>query len=282
MNIITSNAIADALMLTIPTLATHVPADILAAMEKAREEETNERAREVLNLLVENAKVAASEHMPICQDTGTVWVCLEIGGGIELDGNIFAKVDSVVEHAYTANKLRLSVVKDALFDRTNTFTNTPAQCEIRYAADDFNAVHLHIMLKGGGSDNASRVMMLNPADGKEGVIQAVLDCVKEKAINACPPLVVGVGVGSTFDKVGNLSKRALMRPLDKPSPRAEINEFEEELLERINELGIGAGGFGGNHTALGVRVMTEPCHIASLPVAINMGCCALRRTTIEL
>lgn len=175
----------------------------------------------------------------------------------------------------------MSVVKNALFDRTNTGTNTPAFCEWRFIPEP-GVARLRIMLKGGGSDNASRVVMLTPSAGRQGVIDAVVECVREKAANACPPLVIGVGVGSTFDKVPNLAKRALMRPLDELAPDAETQEFEEELLAAVNATGIGAGALGGDTTALGVRVMTAPCHIAALPVAINMGCSAMRRVTVEL
>ena len=183
--------------------------------------------------------------------------------------------------SYTQNALRKSVVRDALFDRTNTQDNTPAFCELRFV-DEPGAAHLHVMLKGGGSDNASCVTMLTPSAGKQGVIDTVIARVKEKASCACPPLVVGVGVGATFDKVAGLSKLALMRPLGTSNPDPEADAFEQELLAAINETGIGAGALGGKTTALAVRVKTAPCHIAALPVAVNMGCSALRRMTIEL
>ena len=198
-----------------------------------------------------------------------------------MDGNVFANVDKAVASAFANSRLRMSVVKNALFDRTNTGTNTPAFCEWRFIPEP-GVARLRIMLKGGGSDNASRVVMLTPSAGRQGVIDAVVECVREKAANACPPLVIGVGVGSTFDKVPNLAKRALMRPLDELASDAETQEFEEELLAAVNATGIGAGALGGDTTALGVRVMTAPCHIAALPVAINMGCSAMRRVTVEL
>ena len=219
--------------------------------------------------------------MPICQDTGTVWVCLEVGPDIALNANVFSKVNPSVAHGFINSKLRKSVVRDALFDRTNTGDNTPAFCELRLV-DEPGVARLHLMLKGGGSDNASRVVMLTPNAGKQGVIDTVLECVKEKGANACPPLVIGVGVGSTFDKVAGLAKLALMRPLNVPAPDPQVAAFEQELLEAVNATGIGAGGLGGDTTALGVRVKTAPCHIAALPVAVNMGCSAMRRLTIEL
>ena len=281
MQVLSSNTISDALLVSIPRLASILPPDILEALIAARDRETHERAKIVLDQLVLNAQIANEDHVPICQDTGTVWLCLEVGPDIELNANVFSKVNQSVAAGFINSKLRKSVVRDALFDRTNTGDNTPASCELRLV-DEPGVARLHMMLKGGGSDNASRVVMLTPNAGKQGVIDTVLACVEEKAANACPPLVVGVGVGGTFDKVAGLSKLALMRPLNIAAPDSETAAFEQELLEAINATGIGAGGLGGDTTALGVRVKTAPCHIAALPVAVNMGCSALRRLTVEL
>ncbi len=281
MKFLDSNNVAEAIAFAIPQLAAKLPADVRQAMAHARDEERGERARIVLDQLCDNCMIAGQNMLPICQDTGTVWVCLEIGPDVNIHGDIFSEVNDVVAHAYTQNALRKSVVRDALFDRTNTQDNTPAFCELRFV-DESGAAHLHVMLKGGGSDNASCVTMLTPSAGKQGVIDTVIARVKEKASCACPPLVVGVGVGATFDKVAGLSKLALMRPLGTSNPDPEADAFEQELLAAINETGIGAGALGGKTTALAVRVKTAPCHIAALPVAVNMGCSALRRMTIEL
>ena len=281
MQVLSSNTISDALLVSIPRLSSVLPPDILEALIAARDRETHERAKIVLDQLVLNAQIANEDHVPICQDTGTVWCCLEVGPDIGLNANVFSKVDQSVAAGFINSKLRKSVVRDALFDRTNTGDNTPAFCELRLV-DEPGVARLHIMLKGGGSDNASRVAMLTPNAGKQGVIDTVLACVEEKAANACPPLVIGVGVGTTFDKVAGLAKLALMRPLDVPAPDPEVAAFEQELLEAVNATGIGAGGLGGDTTALGVRVKTAPCHIAALPVAVNMGCSAMRRLTVEL
>lgn len=281
MQVLSSNTISDALLVSIPRLASVLPPDILEALIAARDRETHERAKIVLDQLVLNAQIANEDHVPICQDTGTVWCCLEVGPDIGLNANVFSKVDQSVAAGFINSKLRKSVVRDALFDRTNTGDNTPAFCELRLV-DEPGVARLHIMLKGGGSDNASRVAMLTPNAGKQGVIDTVLACVEEKAANACPPLVIGVGVGTTFDKVAGLAKLALMRPLNVPAPDPEVAAFEQELLEAVNATGIGAGGLGGDTTALGVRVKTAPCHIAALPVAVNMGCSAMRRLTVEL
>lgn len=281
MKTVTPREVSKALISAIPRIATTLPDDVLAGLVEAREKETGERARFVLDQLVDNARIANEDAVPICQDTGTVWVCLEVGPDVLVPGDVFSEVDFAVAHTYEHARLRKSVVVDALFDRTNTQDNTPAFCEI-HPVSEAGVCRLHVMLKGGGSDNASRVVMLTPSAGKDGVVETVLSCVREKAANACPPLIVGVGVGATFDKVGGLAKRALMRPLDQPHPDPRAQAFEKELLAAINATGLGAGALGGGTTALGVRVATAPCHIAALPVAVNMGCSAMRRATIDL
>ena len=281
MKTVTPREVSKALISAIPRIATTLPDDVLAGLVEAREKETGARARFVLDQLVDNARIANEDAVPICQDTGTVWVCLEVGPDVLVPGDVFSEVDFAVAHTYEHARLRKSVVVDALFDRTNTQDNTPAFCEI-HPVSEAGVCRLHVMLKGGGSDNASRVVMLTPSAGKDGVVETVLSCVREKAANDCPPLIVGVGVGATFDKVGGLAKRALMRPLGQPHPDPRAQTFEEELLAAINATGLGAGALGGDTTALGVRVATAPCHIAALPVAVNMGCSAMRRATIDL
>jgi fumarate hydratase subunit alpha len=278
--IITPEAVSRVIRQAIPNLACDLPADICAGLQRACENEENPSAREVLSLLVENARIASADAVPLCQDTGTVWVCLEVGPEVFVSGAVFSGVDAAVRAAYDEASLRKSLVRNALFDRANTGDNTPAFCEVRMV--DRPGARLDIMLKGGGSDNASRVVMLVPGAGRQGVVDAVVDCVREKAANACPPLVIGVGVGATFDKVAGLAKHALMRPIDQPAEDVETAGLEAELLEAVNATGIGAGALGGAATALAVRVQTAPCHIAALPLAVNMGCCAMRRGTYEL
>lgn len=281
MKVITAASVHDALASLVPQLASVLPDDILAGLIAAREVETGDRARIVLDQLVENARIAKQDKVPICQDTGTVWVCLEVGPDVLVPGNVLSRVNEAVAFTYEHARLRKSVVRDALFDRANTGDNTPAFCEI-HTTEELGAARLHVMLKGGGSDNASRVVMLTPSAGAQGIIDTVLQCVREKAANACPPLIVGVGIGATFDKVAGLAKHALMRPLGQNHPNPQTAQFEAELLSAINATGIGAGALGGCTTALGVRVETAPCHIAALPVAVNMGCSAMRRATIPL
>ena len=279
--IISAREVADAVYAAIPRLACELPPDVLACLEAAREEESDPRGRIVLDQLVENARIAAADRVPICQDTGTVWASLEIGPDVHIAGDVMSGVDDAVARAYDEALLRKSVVGNAIFDRTNSGDNTPAFTDLHPVSEP-GVARLHIMLKGGGSDNASRVVMLVPGAGRTGIVDALVDCVREKAANACPPLVIGIGIGATFDKVAGLAKRALMRPIDADAPDEETRALEGELLAAVNATGIGAGALGGSHTALAVRVETAPCHIAALPLAINMGCSAMRRCTVDL
>lgn len=255
--------------------------DFRKAVEAAREEAAPEsREAGVLDRILENARIGATDGVPICQDTGSVRVCLEVGESLAVPGNIFSRVNDAVARAYTDGRLRMSLVRDALFDRANTGDNTPAFCELKLVPGD--SATLHVLLKGGGSDNASRVVMLPPGAGADSVRRVVLDCVREKAANACPPLVIGLGVGATFDKVAGLAKHALLREVGSSAASAEAAAFEEELLAEVNALGIGPAALGGAPTALAVHLETAPCHIAALPVAVNMGCCAMRSASVQL
>jgi tartrate/fumarate subfamily iron-sulfur-dependent hydro-lyase alpha chain len=271
----------------VPRLACELRPDVLAALRGALTHETSERGRLVLGPLLENARIAAEQQLPLCQDTGSVWVLLEVGqrdaagNALGLPADLFSRMDEAVARSYASARLRKSLVRDALCDRSNTGDNTPAFCELYLNPHKVGAT-LHVMLKGGGSDNASKLVMLAPGAGVEGVRRVVLDAVREKWESACPPLIVGVGVGTTFDKVGGLAKRALLRDLGEANPNTELAALERSLLAGINALGIGPGGFGGDTTALAVSVLTAPCHIAALPVAVNIGCNSLRSASIEL
>lgn len=270
-------AVYDAIRQCAVTLRPDFRKAIGAARDNA---EPESRSAGVLERILENAAIAETDNVPLCQDTGSVWVCLEVGEKLAVPGNIFSQVNDAVARAYTDGRLRMSLVSDALFNRANTGNNTPAFCELKLVPG--NRATLHVLLKGGGSDNASRVVMLAPGAGADGVRQVVLDCVREKAANACPPLVIGLGVGATFDKVAGLAKHALLREVGSPAASAEAAAFEEELLAEVNALGIGPAALGGTPTALAVHLETAPCHIAALPVAVNMGCCAMRSASIEL
>ncbi len=272
--------IAAAVREAIPRAAVELRPDILAAMEAAVERERSPRARAVLGQLVRNAAIAGDDRVPICQDTGYVWVLIEVGADQCVCGDLQEAVDAAVADAYTSAGLRASLARDAFTDRENTGFNTPAFLDI--VTRPGPGVTVHMMLKGGGSDNASALRMLAPGEGEEGVRRFVLEAVAAKAASACPPLVVGVGVGSTFDKVGMLAKKALLRPVGEPHPDSHVAVFEAELLDEVNGLGIGPGGLGGDTTALAVHVLTAPAHIAALPVAVNVGCCAVRSASIEI
>ena len=276
-----AEAVGEAVYDAIRQCAVTLRPDFRKAVEAAREEAAPEsREAGVLDRILENARIGATDGVPICQDTGSVWVCLEVGESLAVPGNIFSRVNDAVARAYTDGRLRMSLVRDALFDRANTGDNTPAFCELKLVPGA--SATLHVLLKGGGSDNASRVVMLPPGAGADGVRRVVLDCVREKAANACPPLVIGLGVGATFDKVAGLAKHALLREVGSSAASAEAAAFEEELLAEVNALCIGPAALGGAPTALAVHLETAPCHIAALPVAVNMGCCAMRSASVKL
>ena len=280
MNTLSKELIGDAVYQAIPQIACVLPFDVRCGLMRAYEQESHPRGKVVLDQLLQNADIAEKSHVPICQDTGTVWVCLEVGPDVCVAGDIFSLVDDAVSRAYIEARLRKSVVRDALFDRSNTQDNTPAFCDIHFS--ETPGARLHVLLKGGGSDNASRVVMLTPGAGKQGIVDEILACVREKAANACPPLIIGVGIGSTFDRVAHMAKNALLREVGSPASDKRTSAFEMELLEKINALGIGPGALGGNTVAMAVHVQTAPCHIAALPLAVNMGCSAMRRVTIDL
>jgi len=254
--------------------------DVLTALRAALETERSERGREVLRQLADNAAVASADSVPLCQDTGTAWVRLELGAEEGVRGDVLAAIDVAVAEAYRDLGLRMSLVRDALLDRSNTGDNTPAFIEV--VLRDGVGATVDVMLKGGGSDNASSLVMLPPSAGLEGVREAVLAAVEAKATGACPPLLVGVGVGTTFDKVAALAKHALLRPIGTPPADERLAAIEAELLVAINATGIGPAGLGGDTTALGVHMETAPCHIAALPLAVNLGCCAIRSARVEV
>ncbi len=253
--------------------------DVLEALVGARAVEPSEIGCSVLDQLIENARSAARDDVPLCQDTGTVRVRVELGEGEPLPPGLRSAIDAAVAAECAAGTLRASTVRDALGDRSNPGDCTPAVLEIGPASG--GGTRVHVSLKGGGSDNASTVTMLEPARGVQGVRDVVLAAVKAKGAGACPPLVVGVGIGGTFDTVASLSKRALDRPLGSSAP-GDAGRLEAELLEAVNATGIGPGGLGGRTTALAVLIETAPCHIAALPVAVNIGCCAVRSASAVL
>ncbi|NLK22043.1 MAG: fumarate hydratase [Epulopiscium sp.] len=254
--------------------------DIKTALENSKEKETNPLGQSILQDIMENAKIAKEKKIPICQDTGTAVVFIELGQDIHIiGGDLEGAIQNGIRKGYKEGFLRKSIVKDPLI-RENTKDNTPGI--IHYQIVKGDNIKIIVAPKGGGSENMSALRMLKPSDGIEGVEQFVLDTVDRAGPNACPPLVVGVGIGGNFEMAAILAKKALLRPIDKKSPKTHIREMEERLLGKINTLGIGPQGLGGRITALGVNIEVFPTHIASLPVAVNISCHVTRHRSIIL
>lgn len=248
--------------------------DMKNVFEKAVKNEESALGKQVLGQLEENLKVAGEDMIPICQDTGMAVVFINVGQDVHLTGgDITDAINEGVRRGYVEGYLRKSVVKDPIY-RENTKDNTPAVIHFNIVPGD--KVDITVAPKGFGSENMSRVFMLKPADGIEGVKEAILTAVKDAGPNACPPMVVGVGIGGTFEKCAYLAKKALTRDLNEESPVEYVRDLEKEMLEKINKLGIGPGGLGGTQTALAINIETYPTHIAGLPVAINI-CCHVNR-----
>lgn len=253
--------------------------DMAAVMEEAAQAEKASLGRQILCQLQDNLKIAGEDMIPICQDTGMAVIFLEIGQDVHIEGGLLEEaVNEGVRQGYTEGYLRKSVVKDPIL-RDNTKDNTPAV--IHYEMVSGDRVKITVAPKGFGSENMSRVFMLKPADGIEGVKNAILTAVRDAGPNACPPMVVGVGVGGTFEKCALLAKKALTRPVDQRSDIPYVKDLEEEMLRKINRTGIGPGGLGGTTTALAVNVNTYPTHIAGLPVAVNI-CCHVNRHAVRV
>ena len=251
-----------------------LPEDVRKAMEAAHLSEPWPVARDTLGVLCSNMCAAESSGLPVCQDTGMACVFMEIGQDVHISGDLYAAVNEGVARGYTGGFLRKSVVADPL-RRLNTGDNTPALITVDIVPGD--RLRLTVAPKGFGSENMSRLAMLKPADGAEGVKNFVVETVKLAGANPCPPVILGVGIGGSFDKVAQLAKHALLRPVDRPNGDEYYAAMERELLERINSLGIGPQGFGGRTTALGVNIEVMPTHVAGLPVAVNVSCHVTRR-----
>ena len=248
--------------------------DMQQRLHKAAESETTELGKMVLSQLEENLEIAGKEMIPICQDTGMAVIFVKVGQEVHIEGGLLTDaINEGVRQGYVEGYLRKSVVKDPIY-RENTNDNTPAI--IHYDIVEGDNIDITVAPKGFGSENMSRVFMLKPADGIEGVKEAILTAVKDAGPNACPPMVVGVGIGGTFEKCALLAKKALTRSVEEKSPVEYVRNLEEEMLEKVNDLGIGPGGLGGKTTAYAVNIETYPTHIAGLPVAVNI-CCHVNR-----
>ena len=258
---------------------TRLPADVQAALDAARRSEPWPLARTTLDLLWSNLDAAREADLPICQDTGMACVVVELGTDVHIEGSFEQAIHEGVRQGYGAGYLRKSIVADPL-RRGNTGDNTPAAITVHLV--DGDGCRITVAPKGFGSENMSRIQMLKPADGVEGFKRFVLETVKLAGSNPCPPIVLGVGVGGSFDKVAYLAKKALLRPLDQPNPDPYYAALERELLEAVNEIGIGPPGFGGKTTCLGLAIEQMPTHVAGLPAAVNVSCHVTRRASAEL
>lgn len=256
-----------------------LPPDVINAIERAEKTEPWDGAKRILSLLGDNVRIASEKTLPVCQDTGMACVFVELGQDVHIDGDFEEAVNNGVRRGYGEGYLRKSVVCDPL-RRVNTGDNTPALLTVKLTRGD--KMRITVMPKGFGSENMSALKMLKPADGVEGVKNFVLETVEKAGANPCPPIIVGVGIGGSFDKAAYLAKHALLRPVNEPNPDEYYAALERELLEKINALGIGPQGFGGKTTALAVLIEAMPTHVAGLPVAVNISCHATRRASASL
>ena len=258
-----------------------LPSDVIGALKEGYRKEESPVGKDVLLQILKNIEIAAQQKIPLCQDTGVAVFFIDLGQEVRITGgNLEDAIDKGVKEGYLKGYLRKSMVSDPLFKRTNTKDNTPCVIHIRIVPG--NKIKITFAPKGAGAENMSRVAMLKPADGVEGVKDFVLETVKKAGPNPCPPVIVGVGIGGNFEKAPYLAKRALLRKIGEHNPDARYAKLENELLTRINNLGIGPQGLGGRVTALAVNIEWFPCHIASLPLAVNIQCHSARHREIEI
>jgi fumarate hydratase subunit alpha len=274
------SAIADAVKKLCMEANWDLEHDVLRAFDRALKTERSPAGRQVLQILKDNAEMAKTRRIPYCQDTGFVVCFVELGQDIHVTGgSLTDAINEGVRRGYGEGYLRASIVRSP-FDRVNTGDNTPAVIHLDVVPGAM--LKLMVMAKGGGCENRSKYRMLTPAEGVEGVKEWIIECVRTAGPDACPPLILGVGVGGTFEKAALLSKQALFRELGSPNPDPTLEALEKELLERANRLGIGPQGYGGDTTALGIHILAYPCHITSLPVAVTIECHAHRHKEIML
>lgn len=277
---LSSERIVDAVAELYWRINTALPEDVLSALREAETRETNGRARDILGQLLENQEVSKEEGIPLCQDTGTAVAFVEMGQDLHVTGiPVEDAVSKGISKACDEHPLRASMVGGPL-DRQNTGDNSPAIVHLRQMPGA--ELKLRLLAKGGGAENMSRLHMLSPGDGREGIIEAAVETVREAGANACPPVIVGVGAGGTYDTAPVLARRALLRPVGAKNSDEAAADMEREILQRVNELGLGPQGLGGRTTALGAAVETAPCHIASMPVAVNLGCHVHRHGEVTL
>lgn len=267
--------IAETVSLLFQGACCHLPDDVLNALRQAREAEESSEGREVLDRILENAEISTAGKVPLCQDTGAAVVLLELGQEVHITGgDLYSAVNEGVRRGYDEGYLRKSMVNQPFSARINTKDNTPAIIYTDIVPGD--KLKIIAMPKGGGAENMSRLAMLSPSRGRQGVVDFVVNAVDEAGSNPCPPVIVGVGIGGTSERTLMLAKKALLRKVGTPNPDAEVAELEKEILQRVNNLGIGPMGYGGRTTALAVHAEVLPAHIASLPVAVNLQCHSAR------
>ncbi len=261
--------------------ACDLPPDVLDRLKMMEKKETGELGRDFFQQYFENARIARTERLALCQDTGFAVIFVELGENVRLDrGTIYEAISSGVARGYETHFLRKSIVNDPLFDRKNTTNNTPPVIHLELVPGD--GLHITLAPKGGGSENMSAIRMLKPSDGRKGVVDFAVETLRNAGGNPCPPTVVGMGIGGTFEKAAYLAKKALLRKTGEPNPDPRYAELEAEILEKINATGVGPQGLGGAITSLAVHIEFFPCHIASLPVAINVNCHAARHAEVSL
>ena len=279
-NTISSQLITDTVRKLFMDCNYYIGDDIMCALKAARENEKSPVGKSVLAQIIENDEIAAAEQLPLCQDTGMAILFVEYGDKVVVDGDFEQAVQEGVRRAYTDGYLRKSVVDDPVFDRVNTKDNTPAVIHTRIVSGD--KIRFTVGGKGFGSENMSAIKMLTPSYGVEGVKDFILETVRKAGPNPCPPIVVGVGIGGTFELCAELAKKATFRRIDSQNPDPRYAALEDELLRRINKMGFGPAGLGGGTTALGVNIETAPTHIAGMPVAVNICCHAARHASAEI
>ena len=258
----------------------YLPEDVLAALKQAKEKEESPVAKDVFDQILQNTEISSKEKIPLCQDTGAAVVLLELGQEVHVTGgDLYTAINEGVRQGYEKGYLRKSMVRQPFSARVNTKDNTPAIIHTDIVPGD--KLKISVIPKGGGSENCSRLTVLPPAKGRQGIIDFVVNLVDESGSNPCPPVVIGLGIGGTTDKTMAMAKKALLRKLGEPNPDPEVAELERDILQRVNNLGIGPMGYGGRITALAVHAEVFPAHIASLPVAVNMQCwCARHKETV--
>ena len=279
MRTVTASAITDTVARLCLQANLKLPDDVSAALARSRRTEPWPLAKTTLDLLWDNMELADQRQLPICQDTGMACVFVELGQDVHIEGDFEQAVHEGVRRGYGEGYLRKSIVADPL-RRVNTGDNTPAAITLRLVPGD--GLSITVAPKGFGSENMSRLAMLKPADGVQGVKDFVIETVRLAGPNPCPPIILGIGIGGSFDKVAGLAKHALLRPIDRPDPDPFYAGLEQELLDEINALGLGPQGFGGRTTCLGLSIETAPTHVAGLPVAVNVSCHVTRRASAQL